>query len=199
MSKPKFLSVLAVSAAASAVLGGVPAAVIAATAGGASATTGPAFGGLSPALAARLSRNVDRPVIVVLKNQFGQATAGTAAAAARSAAVSSSQSALLAELSEVHATGIKRFTLVNSVAATVSAAEAQRLAANGAVSQVIPDATVSIPASALGLRAANAAPAPAGRPRITPDALARTTSLPDRKSTRLNSSHNQRSRMPSSA
>ena len=178
MSKRKFLSVLAVSAAASAVLGGVPAAVIAATAGGASATTDPAFGGLAPALAAQLSKNADRPVIVVLKNQFGQATAGTPAASDRSAAVSISQSALLTELSEVHATGIKRFTLVNAVAATVSAAEAQRLAANGAVSQVIPDATVSIPASALGLPTANAAPAPAGRPRITPDAPARTTSLP---------------------
>jgi hypothetical protein len=178
MSKRKFLSVLVVSAAASAVLGGVPAAVIAATAGGASATTGPAFGGLPPALAAQLSKNVDRPVIVVLKNQFGRATAGTPAASARSAAVSSSQSALLTELSEVHATGIKRFTLVNSVAATVSAAEAQRLAANAAVSQVIPDATVSIPASALGLRATSAAAATTGRPRITPDAPARTTSLP---------------------
>ena len=178
MSKRKLLSVLAVSAAASAVLGGVPAAVIAATAVGASATTDSAFGGLPPALAAQLSKNADRPVIVVLKNQFGQATAGTPAATARSAAVSSSQSALLTELSEVHATGIKRFTLVNAVAATVSAAEAQRLAANGAVSQVIGDATVSIPASALGLPTANAAPATAGRPRIIPDAPARTTSLP---------------------
>ncbi len=178
MSKRKFLSVLAVSAAASAVLGGVPAAVIAATAGGASATTDPAFGGLPPTLAAQLSKNADRPVIVVLKNQFGQAAAGTPAASARSAAVSSSQSALLSELSEVHATGIKRFTLVNAVAATVSAAEAQRLAANRAVSQVIPDATVSIPASALGLPTASAAPATTGRPRITPDAPARTTSLP---------------------
>ena len=157
MSKREFLSVLAVSAAASAVFGGVPAAVIAATAAGASATTGPGFGSLPPALAAQLSRNVDRPVIVVLKNQFGRAIAGTLAASARSAAVAGSQAALLTELSEVHATGIKRFTLVDSVAATVSAAEAQRLAANAAVSQVIPDATVSIPASALGLATSPAA------------------------------------------
>ena len=184
MSKRKFLSVLAVSAAASAVLGGVPAAVIAATAGGASATTDPSFRGLPPALAAQLSKNADRPVIVVLKDQFGHATAGTPAASARSAAVSSSQSGLLTELSEVHATGIKRFTLVNSVAATVSAAEAQRLAANAAVAQVIPDATVSVPVSALGLATSAAAPAPTTVGRIppgggiTPAAPARTTSLP---------------------
>jgi Subtilase family/Peptidase inhibitor I9 len=169
MSKRKFASVLAVSAAASAVLGGVPAA-------SASATNDPAFGSLSPTLAAQLSRSVDRPVIVVLKNQFGQATAGTPAASARSAAVSSSQSTLLRELSEVHATGIKRFTLVNSVAATVSAAEEQRLAANAAVAQVIPDATVSVPASALGRLPAS--PAATTVHHIAPGASARTTSLP---------------------
>ena len=56
MSKRKFLSVLAVSAAASAVLGGVPAAVIAATAGAAGAATDPpAFGSLPPTLAAQLA------------------------------------------------------------------------------------------------------------------------------------------------
>ena len=184
MSKRKFLSVLALSAAATAVFGGVPAAVIAVTAGAASGAIDPAFGSLSPTLAAQLSRNVDRPVIVVLKDQFGQAAPGTAAASARSAAVAGSQAALLAELSEVHATGIKQFTLVNSVAATVSAAEEQRLAANAAVAQVIPDATVSIPASALGLPAAPATPTPAtpATPvhHITPGAPApaRTTSLP---------------------
>ena len=79
MPKPRFLPVLAVSAAAAAVLGGVPAVVIAATAGGASATSSPAFGPLSPTLAAELSQNVNQPVIVVLKDQFGAAAAGTSA------------------------------------------------------------------------------------------------------------------------
>jgi hypothetical protein len=184
MSKRKFWSVLAVSAAASTVFGGVPAAVIAATAQGASAEGNPVVGSLPPALAARLSQDVDRPVIVVLKNQFGQAAPGTPAGIARSAAVIGSQSALLAELRAVHATGIKPFTLVNAVAATVSAAEEQRLAANQAVSRVIPDATVSIPASALGLATSpvGVGRSTPGTPRITPDAPpvtpARTTSLP---------------------
>ncbi len=179
MSKRKFLSVLAGSAAASVVLGGVPATVIAATAGTAvAATDPPAFGSLPPTLAAQLSRNVDRPVMVVLKNQFGQAIAGTPAASARAAAVAGSQSALLTELSDVHATGIKRFTLVNSVAATVSAAEAQRLAVNAAVAQVIPDAAVSIPASALGPATSPAATATPMVHHVTPGAPARTTSLP---------------------
>ncbi|MGD0702530.1 MAG: hypothetical protein ABSA02_21945 [Trebonia sp.] len=137
------------SAAASAVLGGVPAVVIAATTGGASATSDPTFGPLSPALAAQLSQNVDQPVIVVLKDQFGSANAGSTASGVRSAAVSASQTSLMSQLSEVHATGVKRFTLVNAVSATVSALEEQRLAASPAVAAVLPDARVTLPASAL--------------------------------------------------
>ena len=149
MPKPRFMPVLAVSAAAAAVLGGVPAVVIAATAGGASATSSPAFGPLSPTLAAQLSQNVDQPVIVVLKDQFGAAAAGTAASSVRSVAVSHSQTSLLSQLKQVHATNVKQFTLVNAVSATMSALEEQRLAANPAVDEVIPDATVTVPASAL--------------------------------------------------
>jgi hypothetical protein len=169
MPKPRFLSVLAVSAAAAAVLGGVPAVVIAVAAGGASATSSPAFGPLSPALAARLSRNVDKPVIVVLKNQFGVAAAGSAAAGVRSAAVASDQTSLLSQLSQVRATGVKQFTLVNAVSATVSALEEQRLAASPAVEEVIPDATVTLPASALGLPASPAATTASPDTSATPD------------------------------
>jgi hypothetical protein len=165
MAKPRFLSVLAVSAAASAVLGGVPAVVIAVTAGGAGATSAPAFGSLSPTQAAQLSQNADQPVLVVLKDQFGAAAAGTTAAGVRSAAVSLSQTSLLSQLSQLHATGVKQFTLVNAVSATVSAAEEQRLEASQAVAEVIPDATVTVPASALTPTTTTAAPAAS----VTPD------------------------------
>ena len=165
MPKPRFLPVLAVSAAAAAVLGGVPAVVIAVTAGGASATSSPAFGPLSPALAAQLSQNVNQPVIVVLKDQFGAAAAGTSASSARSAAVSASQTSLLSQLNQVHATNVKQFTLVNAVSATMSALEEQRLAANPAVDEVIPDATVTVPASAL--TPTTAAPATSAGPDRT--------------------------------
>jgi hypothetical protein len=151
MPKPRFLSVWAVSAAAAAVLGGVPAVVIAATAGGAGATSDPTFGPLPPTVAAQLSQNVDQRVIVVLKDQFGAAAAGTTAAGVRSTAVSVSQTSLLSQLSQVHAASVKQLTLVNAVSATVSALEEQRLAASPAVAEVIPDATVTVPASALGL------------------------------------------------
>ncbi len=197
MAKRKALTVLAVSAAAAVVLGGAPAVVIAAVAGPAAGASDPTLGSLSPALAARLSTNVDKPVIVVLKNQLAQAAVGSAAASARSAVVSASQSPLLAELGQVHATGIKRFTLVNSVAATVSAAEEARLEASPAVAEVIPNATVTIPASAFGPTATTAASAaspavrttsapvhnvpgacaPKGKSYLAPEGLALTSTL----------------------
>lgn len=152
MAKHRFLSVLAVPAAVSALLGGVPAAAgAAATAapGAVGTTGGTAFEPLSPALAARLSRDADKPVIIIMKSQLSEAPAGTRAAAVRAAAVGASQRPLLSELSQVHATGIKRYTLVNAVAATVSAGEEQRLAASPAVAEVVPDATVTVPAPAL--------------------------------------------------
>ena len=175
MPKPRFLSVWAVSAAAAAVLGGVPAVVIAATAGGAGATSEPTFGPLSPTVAAQLSQNVDQRVIVVLKNQFGAAAEGTTAAGVRSAAVSASQTSLLSQLSQVHAASVKQLTLVNAVSATVSALEEQRLAASPAVAEVIPDATVTVPASALGLP-----PSPATTTRATTTATPATAAAPDR-------------------
>ena len=176
MPKTRFLPVLAVSAAAVAVLGGVPAAVIATTAGGASATSDPTFGPLSPTLAAQLSQNANQPVIVVLKNQFGTAAAGSTASDVRSAAVAASQTSLLSQLSQVHATGVKQFTLVNAVSATVSTLEEQRLAASPAVDEVIPDATVTLPASALGLPASEATTATTATTAATPA----TAATPDR-------------------
>ncbi|MGD0069865.1 MAG: hypothetical protein ABSB76_41450, partial [Streptosporangiaceae bacterium] len=178
------------SAAACAVLGGVPALVIATTAGGAGATNTPMFAPLSPTQAAQLSQNADQPVIVVLKDQFGAAAAGTTASGVRSAAVSLSQTSLLSQLSQLHATAVKQFTLVNAVSATVSALEEQRLEASPAVAEVIPNATVTLPSSALSPTTATPATpdrtvskalnnvagacAPKGQSSLAPEGLALT-------------------------
>ena len=151
MAKRRFLSVLAVSAAASALLGGIPAAAHAATAGQARDAGLPGRGFVGPlplTPAARLSPGAGVPVIVILKSQASQALAGSVTPQAASAADAATQGPLVSELQAVHATGITRFTLVNSVAATVSPVEAQRLAADPAVAQVIPDATFTVPAPA---------------------------------------------------
>jgi hypothetical protein len=149
MAKRKFLSVVAVPALASVILGGLGGGTAARGTVGGGTVGGAAFGPLTPALTALLSRDVDEPVIVLLKRQAGRglAGAGPAAASARAA-----QASLAGELRVVHATGIKRFTLVNSVAATVSAPEARRLAADPAVARVIPDVRFAVPG-----------PPPAGR------------------------------------
>ncbi|HEY1818530.1 MAG TPA: S8 family serine peptidase [Trebonia sp.] len=194
-------------ATASALLGAVPAVASAATPAhaarpghaasaatptpaGSAAPGGRAFGPLTSVQAARLSQGVDDPVIVILRGQAGQATGGRAPAQAGSPAVMASQGSLLNELQQVHATQIKRFTLVNSVAATVSPLEARRLAADPAVAQVVPDATFTVPGPAAPSSAAFTTPsatgpgAPSARGAGTSAATgaaagpARSTSLP---------------------
>lgn len=149
MTKRGLLSVLAVPAAAATLLGCVAAAGAATTAAAGTGGTGGAA----------------EPVIVVLKNQFGTAAAGTTAARARAGRVTANQSGLVSELTRVHATHLRQYTLLSSVSATVPAAEVRRLAADPAVAAVIPDATVTLRAPAVAAPAAAASPA-------------RTTTLP---------------------
>jgi hypothetical protein len=78
MAERKFLSVVAVPAVVAVILGGLPAAAqaVTAAAAGGGAIGGRAFGPLTPALTARLSQDVDEPVIVVLRSQAGPGQAG---------------------------------------------------------------------------------------------------------------------------
>jgi hypothetical protein len=107
---------------------------------------------LTDAVAAQLSRNVDRPVIVLLKNQFSGAEAA------------SDQAPLLREFGQVHAARIKQFRSVNSLAATVSEGEIARLKANPAVAAVVPDVIIRRTPRAKAAAAAAAASA-----NITPN------------------------------
>ena len=97
---------------------------------------------LTPALAARLSKNVSQHVIIIMRSQPTAAHVGTRAQAARASAVTTSQAALRSELQAVHATHVKSYTLVNAVAATVSKGEVARLKANPSVAKVIPDVII---------------------------------------------------------
>jgi hypothetical protein len=87
---------------------------------------------LTSELAARLSQSANRPVIVIMKNQF----AGVDAA--------SDQAPVMSELHQVNAARIKPFRMVNSFAATVSDGEVARLKANPAVAEVIPDVMIRL-------------------------------------------------------
>jgi len=129
------------------------------------------YGQMTSALAAQLSQNVNKPVIVIMKNQFGAAPVGSAAAAARASAAVSSQRGIHSELSQVHATSLHSLSLVNALTATVSAGEEARLAANSQVAEVIPNVTIKgAPAQA----AAGGAAAAGGSvtPKVIPGACA---------------------------
>jgi len=89
-------------------------------------------------------------VIIFLARQPARATVRSAALAARSAAVAADQRSLVSELSQVHATHLISYRLVNAVAATVSQGEENRLKADPAVRQVIPDAIIHGPVRPVG-------------------------------------------------
>ena len=125
------------------------------------------YGQMTSALASELSQNVNKPVIVIMKDQFGAAPVGSAAASARASAAVSSQKPITSELSQVHAKNLHSLSLVNAVTATVSAGEEARLEANSQVADVIPNVTIKgAPAqAAAGGSAAASGPDPEHHPR----------------------------------
>jgi hypothetical protein len=143
------------------------------------------FGSQAPLTAqeaAALSQNANTSVIVLMKDQPAAATKNTAAATTRAHGIASNQAPLVSELSQVHAKHVKAYRVANAVAATVSKAEATRLAANPAVQAVIPDSVIkgapqqaSTPSSASSVPGAPASPnlcaAPGAKPLLEPEAL----------------------------
>ena len=117
-------------------------AVAAGPASAAPLSPGALFGPMTPALAAVLSQNVNKPVIVIMKNQPAQAPVGSSAATTRANNIRTFQKPFMSELSEVDATHVKSYSLTDAFAATVSADEETRLAANSSVAEVIPDVTI---------------------------------------------------------
>jgi len=156
---------LTVGGTAVALLLGQAAVAVASSAGHASAAATGGMQSLTAAQAAQLSKNADQHVIVIMKSQPAAARVGTSAQRARAAGVLASQAPLMAELHAVHATAVRSYQLVNSVAAVVSAGEVARLKADPAVREVIPDVTVrgGIPSQA----SATSDPSRAATPQAT--------------------------------
>jgi subtilisin family serine protease len=94
---------------------------------------------LTAAQVARLSANATHRSIIVFKNQLSGLPARGGTASARVRAANTAQAGIRAELSQVHAAHVSSFHIINAIAATISAAEASRLAANPAISAVVPD------------------------------------------------------------
>ncbi|HYW27725.1 MAG TPA: S8 family serine peptidase [Terriglobales bacterium] len=100
---------------------------------------------LTPADVARLSADASKRSIIVFRNQHPELPARAAGTAARAAAVESDQRAVKSELNQLHSS-VRSFHTVSAVAATISQAEADRLAANSAVQAVVPDRFIARPA-----------------------------------------------------
>ena len=137
------------------------------TATTASGAPGAALRPMTRARASQLSRDATRPVIVIMKRQPPAAPVGSAAATERSAAIARYQAPMMNELSQVRAGHVRRFRLLDAIAATVSAAEEARLEASPAVAEVAADQTIegAQPEQAAG--AAGQFMKPAGTPPRT--------------------------------
>ena len=85
---------------------------------------------LTAEAAAQLSQSINHPVIVIMKNQLTGADAA------------GDQAPLMSELSQVKASKIKRFNMVNSFAATMPDGEVERLKVNPNVDRVVPDVVI---------------------------------------------------------
>jgi hypothetical protein len=110
----------------------------------------------------KLSGQANQRSIILLKNQHRDLPARPSLASRRDQVVDADQASIKWELSAVRATDVKSFHIVNAVSATISKAEASRLASNPSVQAVVPAQRVpspmaSNPALAAG-SAAGAAP-----------------------------------------
>src|ERR1700683_4369714 len=174
------MPILAASSSVRALVAGTSVTAVAAQA--APETHSEAYAPMTSALAAQLSKNVNQHVIVILRAQFAAAHEGTRAATSRSARAAAAQAPLISELHQVHATHIKQYTLVNSLAATVSKGEVARLKADPAVKEVIPDVIIhgpnpldSAPATVGHATNKSQSNRPALTPNTTPGACSPTT------------------------
>jgi hypothetical protein len=131
---------------------------------------------LSAADAQALSTNVTDKVIVVFKNQLSATPENAADATGRNSTLAGIQQPVVNELSQTKAQNVHALQVINAVSATVSPGEAQRLAADPAVAEVVPDRPIPVAASsslttAASLSAASGDASSAG-PRPLPGACA---------------------------
>jgi len=116
----------------------------AAAAGTAASSAHPSFSKLSTSQVKALSSGKQERMVVVFDDQLTSLPATRAHRQAREAAATSMQAPLVAQLKQVGATHITTLSLLNAVAATMPAAEAQALSHTQGVKEVVPDGTIII-------------------------------------------------------
>ncbi|MDP9118355.1 MAG: S8 family peptidase [Actinomycetota bacterium] len=100
-------------------------------------------GALTPAQIAQLSAKPDERVIVLLADQHREVPGSVGSTAARAAVLARDEAPLLSELKAVSATNVHPYAFLAGIAATVSHAEALRLATLPNVGSVVPDRQVA--------------------------------------------------------
>ncbi len=139
-------------------------------------------GGLAPLTATQakaLATNVTKRVIVVFKDQVGQAPPSRAGVAARRSVESREQRPVINELTATKSRNVHAYTTINAVAATVSPGEQSRLASDPAVAEVVPDQIIHLaaPSNAATPSAGSRTPLPGtcatnpNDPELAPQAL----------------------------
>jgi subtilisin family serine protease len=131
---------------------------------------------LTAAQVAQLSADATHHSIIIFKNQLSSLPASSADVSARITAANTVQAGVMSELKQVHAGHVSSFHIVDAVAATISATEASRLAADPAVSAVVPDARWHFtpqdsgpgPISPASVQAAGGSPASAPTQQVCP-------------------------------
>jgi hypothetical protein len=104
----------------------------------------PSFSKLSPSQVKARSAGKRERVVVVFDDQLTNLPANQAHRQAREATAASMQAPLVAQLKQVGATHLTALWLLNAVAATMPAAEAQALSHTPGVKAVVPDGTIII-------------------------------------------------------
>ena len=104
----------------------------------------PSFSRLSPSQVKARSSGKRERMVVVFSDQLTNLPANRAHRRAREATAASMQAPLVAQLKQVGATHITALSLLNAVAASMPAAEAQALSHVRGVKEVVPDVTVII-------------------------------------------------------
>jgi Subtilase family len=115
-----------------------------ATASTARASVEPSFSTLNPSQVKAFSAGKSEHMVVVFDDQLTSLPANSAHRSARASAAGSMQAPLVAQLKQVGATSITGLSLLNAVAATMPAAEAQALSHTAGVKAVVPDGTIII-------------------------------------------------------
>lgn len=109
-----------------------------------SSVAAPHFSQLSAAQVKARGSGKQEAVVVVFDNQLANLPATKADRAMRAAKTASMQAPLDAQLNQVGASNIRNLSLLNAVAATMPASEAQALRHVSGVKEVVPDGTIII-------------------------------------------------------